>query len=216
MAVVAELEGTLTQGCSARALARYLLRRGRAFAYGRFVLRHLPTALQAHFGSTRQAAFQARWQHEFARLLAGMDHREVVSLADWAVETELWPKRRPDVLAALKVHQAAGEELFITSEVYQPVLERFAARLGARALGTPLEWQGGRLTGRLAAAVNTGEVKAARLHEALGEVRLYAAYSDTEADIPMLMLSDRPVAVYPDSGLRSTARALAWTVFERP
>ena len=62
--------------------------------------------------------------------------------------------------------------------------------------------------------VRVGEVKALRLHERLGAARLYAAYGDTEADIPMLMLSDRPIAVYPDRALRSTARALGWTVLE--
>ena len=126
----------------------------------------------------------------------------------------LWPRRRSEIIAALRAHQIAGERVLITSASYQPVLEHFARKLGAEALGSPLEVADEALTGRLAGALNVGEVKAQRLHEALGEVRLYAAYGDTGADIPMLLLSDHPVAVYPDRRLRATARALGWMVLE--
>ncbi len=214
MMVVADLEGTLTTGRTHRALGRYLLRHGRASAYRLFLARRLPPLLLARLHPARARALQSAWMRDLLGLFSHMSVAEFRRVADWVVEEELWPKRRGDVLAALRVHQLAGEKLLLASGTYQPVLESFALRLEAEALGTPLEACGGRLTGRLAGEVNAGEVKARRLHELLGEVRLYAAYGDTEADIPMLMLSDRPVAVYPDRPLRDTARALGWTVLE--
>lgn len=214
MMVVADLEGTLTTGATWRALGRYLVSHGRAPAYAGFVLRHLPLLLAMRLVFWRRRAWQSVWMRDLLALFRGLSCEQFAQVAEWVVEEELWPRRRREVVAALRAHQVAGEQILLASGVYQPVLERFARKLGAHALGTPIEIREGRLTGQLADEVRVGEVKALRLHERLGAARLYAAYGDTEADIPMLMLSDRPIAVYPDRALRSTARALGWTVLE--
>jgi HAD superfamily hydrolase (TIGR01490 family) len=214
MAVAADLEGTLTTGESWHAVAEYLITHGKGRAYRRFFLRRLPAALWSYTSVKQKRRFATRWMYDLAGFFAGMTDADMAELATWVVEAVLWPNRREEVIAALKVHQATGERLVISSGTYQPILECFARKLGARALGTPLEIIDGKLTGKVLGSVNVEQVKAARLHELLGEERLYAAYGNTEADIPMLMLSDRPIAVYPDKLLRSTARTLGWTVFE--
>lgn len=214
MVVAADLEGTLTTGESWKGLGRYLSRHGQALAYGTFFAKRLPEALAAKFHLTDERAFKNRWMTDLSHFFAGMTEADFAKVAHYVVDTELWPKRREDVMAALKVHQAAGEKLVLVSGTYQPILELFAERMGASAVGTPLECVDGKLTGRLAGEVNVGEVKARRLHEALGQERLYATYGDTEADISMMMLGDKPVAVYPDKTLRDTAEALAWNILE--
>jgi HAD superfamily hydrolase (TIGR01490 family) len=214
MAVAADLEGTLTTGESWRAVAEYLITHGKRRAYRQFFLKRLPAALWSYTSVKQKRRFATRWMYDLAGFFAGMTDADMAELATWVVEEVLWPNRREEVIAALKVHQATGERLVISSGTYQPILESFARKLGARALGTPLEIIDGKLTGKVLGSVNVEQVKAARLHELLGEERLYAAYGNTEADIPMLMLSDRPIAVYPDKLLRSTARTLGWTVFE--
>lgn len=214
MVVAADLEGTLTTGETWKALGRYLLGHGQALGYGSFFARRIPGALITNLGLGSKQAFKNRWMENLSQFFAGMTHDEFSEVAEWVVEHELWPKRREDVIAALKVHQAAGEKLMLVSGTYQPILEVFAERLGAGAVGTPLETVNGKLTGRLAGEVNVGEAKAKRLHEVLGQERLYATYGDTEADISMMMLGDKPVAVYPDKKLRDTAEALAWNILE--
>lgn len=214
MAVAAALEGTLTTGTTWRALQRYLRTSGRAGEYNRFVARQVPNLIQTQLALLNQQSFHNQWLRDLALLFAGSSAAGVNDIAEWVVDTELWPQRRQDVIAALKVHQAAGEHLIIASGTYQPVVAAFARRLNAKAAGTVLELREGRLTGNLAHAINTGTTKAERLHEQLGYARLYAAYGDSEADIPMLMLSDKPVAVYPDRVLREQANALGWTVLE--
>lgn len=92
------------------------------------------------------------------------------------------------------------------------MLEAFARRIGAEAVGTPLEFSGGRATGRLAGAVNTGNTKAKRLSERLGAGELLAAYGDTLADLPMLALAETPVAVRPDTRLKEEALGRGWRV----
>lgn len=214
MAVAADLEGTLTTGESWRAVVEYLITHGKGRAYRTFFLKRLPAALWSYASPRQKRRFATRWLCDLAGFFAGMTTDEMCALATWVVDEALWPKRREEVIAALKLHQATGERLIISSGTYQPILECFARKLGACALGTPLEVIDGKLTGKVLGSVNVEQVKAARLHELLGDERLYAAYGNTEADIPMLMLSDRPIAVYPDRLLRSTAKTLGWTVFE--
>ncbi len=213
MAIAADLEGTLTTGETWKGLAAYLRRSGKARAFQRFLLTQLPGAVSSQLGFVPKRTFRNHWLEQLIQLFSGMSEEAFADIADWVVEYELWPKRRTDVLAALKTHQAAGERLILASATYQPVLESFARRLAADAIGSPLKIQQGRLSGYLE-LVNAHNTKAQRLHEALGQERLYAAYGDSEADIPMLMLSDNPVAVYPDKALRSTANTLNWTIHE--
>ena len=79
--------------------------------------------------------------------------------------------------------------MILVSGTYQPVLEVFARRIDAEAIGTPLELRDGRATGRLAGPVNNDGVKVASLRPLLGDATLVAAYGDTPADVPMLELS---------------------------
>lgn len=218
MAVASDLEGTLTNGRTWKALGRYLSEHGHAFRYRQFFGGRLPRALLTRVGVRDRNEFQSDWLQGLLTLFEGMTRTEFDAVAHWVVEHELWPRRREDVIASLRVHQAAGERLVLVSATFQPILEAFAERLGnggfIEAIGTAVEWNGGRLTGRVQGPMNVGDTKALRLHDMLERERLYAAYGDTETDIPMLMLGDKPVAVYPDERLRRTARELGWTILE--
>jgi len=220
VAVVSDLEGTLTTGETWRALGREAEARiGRA-RYLAFAARRLPGMAWAVAGRGSKRAFQDAWLEGLARCFAGVDEGEFEAAALRAVDAELWPKRRHDVIAALRVHLASGEPLLIASGSLQPLVTAFARRLGeatgqpVQALGTSLELAGGRLTGRIAGRVSTGEEKARRVHELLGSERLAVAYGDTGADVPLLLLADAPVAVYPDETLRRTANELGWAVLD--
>ena len=226
MAVASDLEGTLTTGEPWRGLGRYLLEHGGGLRYRSLCLAHAPAAVMARLGVVDSRSFASRWVADLLSLFRGMTVAEFAAVAAWVVDRELWPRRREEVIASLRVHQAAGERIVLVSGTYQPVLEAFAARMvaelplpggegvGIDAIGTPLELRDGLLTGRLVTPLNVADTKAQRLHDTLARERLYAAYGDTEADIPMLLLGDRPVAVYPDDGLRRTARELGWTILE--
>lgn len=214
MIVAADLEGTLTGGETWRGIGRFLAQHGRAPAYRAFVLAHLPAALLARAGLADELAFRDRWTARFPRLLRGLSGDELRRLAGWVVDHELWPGRRAVVLAELEQYRRAGGRLVLASGTYQPVLDCFARRLGAEAIGTPLEIAAasGRVTGRLAEPVNTGATKAARLRAALAGAPLAVAYGDTLADLPMLELSAGPVVVGPDARLARLARARGWRI----
>lgn len=221
VAVAADLEGTLTTGRTWRGLGRYLVLHGRGPAYRTMVLRNLPAVVAARLARARGARTREQWLRQLLALFAETPAEAFDEAAEWVVDEVLWPARRREVVAALRVHQAAGERLVVASGAFEPVVEAFVRRLrretGAApmaALGTRVAVQGGRLVGAVQGPINVGDAKARRLHEALGSERLYAAYGDSADDVPMLMMSDRPVAVYPDAVLRGTASELGWSVFE--
>ena len=58
-----------------------------------------------------------------------------------------------DVIARLQAHKSGGAQVYIVSSVIEPMIEPFAARIGAQTIGTPVEYQNGqvRVAGELAA-----------------------------------------------------------------
>jgi phosphoserine phosphatase len=118
--------------------------------------------------------------------------------------------------AAMQLARAADPEalLLVASGGYQPVVEAFARRLGAIALGTPLELRDGVATGGLAGAVRSGRLKAEAVLREAGEGQILVAFGDTAADVPVLSLAARPVAVAPDAVLRRTALGRGWEIIE--
>ena len=212
MIVASDVEGTLTTGETWRALGRYYQQNEQRGAYRRFFAARMPGFALMKLGVKDEAAYKERWIEDLAQFFAGMDAAALSRVAAWVVEHELWAKRRPDVVAELERHREAGHTLVLASGVYQPVLEALAARLGAVALGTPLEMKGGFATGRLVGEVNTGEAKLGRLTAWLGGRTLSAAYGDTEADVPMLARAEEAVAVHPDAKLQEVAKARGWRV----
>ncbi len=218
--IVSDLEGTLTAGESWKGVARYLKTHGRAAQYRWFFLKHLPEALLAKGRLIDVQRFKDRWQVDMSRLFSGFTVDELSRMGEWVVEHELWPQRRRAVLAEIAALGAAGHRLVLASGTYQPVLEAFARRTGAEALGTLLEVADGLATGRLTGWVNVGRAKAERLTGWLAErsASIRAAYGDTAADLPMLALSAYPVAVCPDARLAREAARLGWRVLtdDRP
>ena len=142
-------------------------------------------------------------------------------MAEWVVGEHLWPTRRQAAIDAVRAtaerarRDHAGARLVLATGAYQPLGEAFARRIGADvALGTPLELRDRLVTGSLAGPTASGEAKAAAvLAEAAGG-EVLAAFGDTVADIPLLRLAMRSVAVAPDTGLRREAAARGWELLE--
>ena len=193
-------------------MGRYLKRHGRGTGYRAFFLSRVPGVLLAKAGLADGQAVRDGFLVGMARLFRGMTRAEIERMAEWVVGEELWPKRRGEVLGELGAHAETGRRVVIAAGGYQPVVEAFARRIGAEAVGTPLEFSEGGATGRLIGAVNTGRAKAERLCERVGAGELHAAYGDTLADLPMLEMSESPVAVRPDPRLRDEALERGWRV----
>jgi len=131
-------------------------------------------------------------------------------VGEWAVEHDLWKKRRADVIARLKGHATQGAQIYIASSVVEPFIEPFAKRIGAQTIGTPVEYTNGYV--RVAGDLVAQERKIEKVLSRLGVERVGFAYGDTEQDIPLLEHADHPIAVYPDEKLKETALARGWEI----
>ena len=106
-------------------------------------------------------------------------------------------------------------ELLLATGGYQPVGVAFAQKIGAQvALGTPLAMAGERATGDLAAPTQSGDEKARAVARYANGRMLVAAFGDTLADVPLLALAQRAIAVAPDAALRRVARDRNWEILE--
>lgn len=103
----------------------------------------------------------------------------------------------------------------LVSGTYQPVLEAFAARLNAEAIGSPLEVVNGKLTGRLSGPINVGTQKVSSL-KAAGISSLEAAFGDTLPDTAMLEMARVPIVIPTDAKLEKLAFKRGWRVLRDP
>ncbi|MDZ7843330.1 MAG: HAD-IB family phosphatase [Anaerolineales bacterium] len=212
--ILSDIEGTLTTGSSWRALGRYYLKFANPWAYRLFILRWLPRYLLVELGLFNRRKAMTLWMKNEAALLKGWTRSEVLNLADWIVEQEMWPKRRIDVIQELQARKSSETQIVLVSSAYQPFVEAFARHLDAAAIGSTLLYQQGELIG-LSTPVNAYHQKAKNVRDRFNEEVVLAAYGDTASDIPLLELSQEAIAVYPDAELREAAETRGWEILEK-
>lgn len=213
--VATDLEGTLSAGEAWRGIAAYLTAHGGKREHQFFFAAHFVPALLARAGILDKQTFRNQWLIDQLELLKGSTAKELQTLAAWVVENELWAKQRAQVIAELKQHHDAGCAILIATGAYEPIANAFAQKMNLqniRVLATPLEMTNGRATGKFAGALGVDTLKAQRVRQAIGNGILVAAYGDTAPDVPMLEMSQEPVAVAPDAALQKIAAARGWRV----
>ena len=210
MIVVSDMMGTLTTGSPVLGLVDWV--------------RHNQSKLQAqlYMASIMPSYFIAKrgwidWQNwaqglmiDSLKLVREATPETMKAVGEWAVEHDLWKKRRDDVIARLKSHAAQGAQVHIASSVVEPLIEPFARRVGAQTIGTPVQYLHGRV--RVAGELVAQERKIEQVLSRLGVDRIDFAYGDTAQDMPLLEHADHPVAVYPDEALKSAALARGWEI----
>jgi phosphoserine phosphatase len=219
--VVSDLDGTLTTAETWRGVLAWVREHHPSREARRFLRVRLPGVIIARAGLVPKERFRARWLGDLAGLLAGLPEERLTDLGDWVVDEWLWPARRTAAIDLVTAAASAsrsvepGTRLVVATGAYQAVADAWALRMGADvALGTPLEVVGGLATGRLAAAVQTGEQKAAVVRALAGGGAISAAFGDTAADAPFMRLAVRAVAVAPDKVLRRIAEREGWEVVD--
>ena len=211
------MDGTLTTAETWRGVHEWIRANAPSAAASRFVTVRLPIVFLARSGLMNKERFRARWLEDQTKLLRGVPSEQLTAMGEWVVEQHLWPARRVEAVNAVQAAHAAARaidpraELVLATGGYQPIAEAFAKKLGATiALGTPFEIHNGITTGRLAAPTQSGEEKARAALACAAGGRILAAFGDTAADIPLLKLAERAVAVAPDQALESAALGAGW------
>lgn len=219
--VVSDMDGTLATAETWRGTLAWIRDQYPSRAARWFVRSRLHRIALAKAGLLDKEAFRARWMEDQAQLLRDLPEARLLAMADWVVDEHLWPTRRQAAIDAVRAAAEAarrdhpGTRLVLATGAYQPLGEAFARRIGADAtLGTPLEVRDGIVTGRLSGPTASGEAKAAAVRDVAAGGEVLAAFGDTVADIPLLRLATRAVAVAPDAALRREAAARGWELLE--
>lgn len=125
------------------------------------------------------------------------------------------------VVERIKAHQRDGDIVVVATAAASFFARPTAHALGiADVLGTELEVDNGRCTGRVVDGVLEGERKLARAqafaaHHGV-ELAACSFYSDHINDLPLLAAVGRPVAVGPNTALRREAGRRGWEIVEHP
>jgi phosphoserine phosphatase len=217
------MDGTLATVETWRGVLAWIRDQHPSPAARRFVAVRLPRVALMKAGLADVEAFRARWLEDQAQLLRDLPAARLRDMGDWVTDSYLWPARRQAavdaVAAAVASARAAapGVRLVLATGAYQPVGDAFGRRIGADVvLGTPLVLREDRTTGKLGTPVQSGDAKAAAVRALAGGGEVLAAFGDSVADIPLLRLAARGVAVAPDAALRREAVSRGWEILEGP
>jgi HAD superfamily hydrolase (TIGR01490 family) len=132
------------------------------------------------------------------------------------------PAIRPQALALLRRHQAAGELVVIVTATNEFVTRPIAVALGVQELIAVQLERGpdGWITGEIAGVPSFREGKVERVSQWLAARGLAwhgvesTFYSDSINDLALLEKVDRPVATNPDPRLRALASERGWRILD--
>lgn len=216
--VATDLEGTLFSAAAWEGMRDFLFENGAERTYKRFFLRHLPRYGLYKIGLVSREQMKENWILGLLSLFAGYDQEEMGAMGRWVVQNALWPSRRTELLEELREHLRAGRRVIITTGQIEPILGAVLAKLeGFEGIGTAVRYgEDGLFTGRIADHFIQGAYKAQVLVPFTRDGQIWAAYGDTEQDIPMLAISKQATAVAPDAVLRRHAQETGWRIIEDP
>ncbi len=211
MIVVSDMMGTLTTGSPFLGLVDWVKHNQSKLRANIYMAAIAPSYLLARNGLIDWQKWGQDLMIKSLAYIKEANDEKLRHASEWVVEHDLWKKRREDVVRRLVEHRHQGAQVYIASSVVEPFIEPFAKRIGAQAIGTPVEIVNGRvkMVGELAA----NEKKIEQVLSRLGVQRVDVAFGDTILDIPLLEHADRPVAVYPDQKLRTVALERGWEIF---
>lgn len=211
MIVVSDMMGTLTTGSPFHGLVDWVRHNQSKVRASWYMASIAPSYFLAKRGLINWQDWSHRLMINSLTYVKDATPEKVAHAAEWVVETDLWVKRREDVIARLMKHREEGASIYIASSYFEPFLEQFAGRIGAQAIGTPVELVDGELR-MTSEKMVADEQKLEQVLSRLGVDRVDVAYGDTVLDVPLLEHADHPVAVYPEAKLKVIAQQRGWEI----
>jgi len=210
MIVISDMMGTLTTGSPVLGLVDWVRHNQSRIQAQLYMASILPSYFIAKRGWIDWQTWAQGLMVDSLKMVKAATPEKMQVVGEWAVEHDLWKKRRDDVIARLKGYAAQGAQVYIASSVVEPIIEPFAKRIGAQMIGTPVEYVNGQV--RVAGDLVAQERKIEQVLSRLSVDRVDFAYGDTAQDIPLLEHADHPVAVYPDEKLKAAALERGWEI----
>jgi phosphoserine phosphatase len=210
MIVVSDMMGTLTTGSPVIGLVDWVRHNQSRMQARLYMASIMPSYFIAKRGWIDWQTWAQGLMVNSLKIVKNATPEKMKLVGEWAVEHDLWKKRREDVITRLREHASQGAQVYIASSVIEPMIEPFARRIGAQTIGTPVEYTNGQV--RVRGDLVAQERKIEQVLSRLGVDRVDFAYGDTIQDVPLLEHADHPVAVYPDEALKAAAQARNWEI----
>lgn len=215
MLIASDLNGTLTTGSPILAVAHWV-KKNQPWSYpAAFTVGLMTSYLQVKLGWTEIDTWGDQNMRRVLDLIDQPTPEIVDRVMDFVVEDELWLKKRVEPVQILQDYHRKGAEIILISAAYEPVVQKFAARIGlenTHGIGTPVLISAEGL--RLSKTLTSREVKLQKLRAFIGQRKVDIALGDTFADIPLLEEALEPIAVFPDKELRKTALERGWRIID--
>lgn len=217
-----DVDGTLTTERVWRGVLEYYKQHGlRRWTSRWFWAYHMPLFFLHKARLLSQSAFRRPWAEHLLWFLRGDTPQDAQPVWDWVTTVYLAGRWRAEGLAKVSEHKARGDLVVLVSAGPTPLVQRFAAEVGAdMAVGTLPAQRDGRYTGAADGLVCIDENKAALARQMLaaGDIEVdfaaSTAYADGGTDIELLEMAGHPVAFYPDEFLKPIAQARGWQIIE--
>src|SRR5512143_3268226 len=143
MIIVSDMMGTLTTGSPVLGLLDWVRHNQSKIQAQLYMASFLPSYFMAKRGWIDWQKWAQDLMVDSLKLVKEATPEKMKTVSEWAVEHDLWKKRRPDVIACLMDHKSKGAQVYIASSVIEPMIEPFANRIGAQTIGTPVEYAQG-------------------------------------------------------------------------
>ena len=214
-------DGTLYSNQMGWGMMKYEELNGRRYRARLYYASLMPGYFLNKSGLMKPERFQYSLIMGLTRFFKGSNLEEGMSLFKWVVNEYLLPATRVDVVDRLKEHQAQGHLVVIVSGSFTPCLDMVGKYFGVdHLIGTQVEIQNGRYTGKIVPPLLTGIAKAEKIRELLSTQDVdwssSYAYGDSFTDRDMLQLVGHAVAVYPDKKLHKLAKEKHWEILGTP
>ena len=210
-----DLDGTLLHGSIVDHYLYYALNDP---IYPSRLRRLLEMAVKAPYFKYVDGLDRYKFNQVFYAHYEGLSEDRLAVLGESLFEKVLKKKLYDGVMELLERDRAVGHMQVLVTGALDFVARPVARHLGIETVvPSCLEYdKNGLATGVLKPPVMAGPAKAAWIRQFADEHELdlerSVAYSDDAADLPMLSMVGRPVAVNPDRQLLATARSHGWPV----
>lgn len=217
-----DVDGTLYNANMWRGLMQYVAEHGGKSRTRWYMARNLPYYYLWKLKLIDDETFRKPWVQTLGMLVKDWDAAQGDTAFRWVAEQYIQPTGNAAVIARLKDHVARGHAVVLVSAMLAPTLKMLGVALGVTGtVGTEIEFQAGRFTGRVIPPVCMGVEKERLTRRWLDERRVAIdfgasyAYADSLSDRSLCQMVGHPVAVYPDPHLAALAREKGWEVISK-
>lgn len=207
-----DLDRTITQAISGRALAREALKRGLIKSSD------LANALFSGLLYRLHLADQVFMMEKMTGWVNGLPEQTLIDISQHVFSNVMLPSVYPAVIEEIKMHKAHNAKTVILSSTVVPICRAIADSLEMDdIICSELEVSNGVLTGRPVGNLCYGEEKLVRLKEYCEKNNTTPAeawyYGDALIDQNALSIVGNPVCINPDKKLLKVARKNDWKIY---